>query len=123
MNVKILVIEDDPMILRTLVFRLQKDGYEVVQAKDGKEGMELLQQESFQLVITDLMLPYFTGLEIVSFVQQQLHIPVIVLTSADQEATAMEAFQLGAADFIPKPFSPGELSVRVKRLIQLPDRA
>lgn len=116
----ILIIEDDEMILKTLEFRLRKDGYEVIAARNGKEALEKLQSdaENLRLVITDLMLPFVTGMEILSHVKSHTpDLPVIVLSAADEESTIMDAFKLGADDFIAKPFSPGELSLRVKRLL------
>lgn len=115
---RILVVEDDEMILRTLEFRLKKDGYEIAVAKDGKEALEKIKSNSFNLVITDLMLPFVTGMEVLSYIKSNLaELPVIVLSGADEEGTILEAFKLGADDFIAKPFSPGELTLRVKRLL------
>lgn len=114
----ILIVEDDEMTLRTLEYRLKKDGYGVETAGDGKEGLEKLKKGSYNLVITDLMLPFATGMEVLSFAKSsQPGLPVIVLSGADEEGTIMEAFNLGADDFIAKPFSPGELTLRVKRLL------
>ncbi len=116
----ILIVEDDLMILKALEFRLRKDGYDVVAAENGKEALEKLKSgtNSFRLVITDLMLPYVTGMEVLSYIKSnQSDVPVIVLSAADEEGTIMDAFKLGADDFISKPFSPGELSLRVKRLL------
>src|SRR5690606_26098275 len=114
----ILVVEDDEMILRTLEFRLKKDGYQITVAKDGKEALEKIRNNSYNLVITDLMLPFVTGMEVLSFIKsEQPDLPVIVLSGADEEGTIMDAFKLGADDFIAKPFSPGELTLRVKRLL------
>lgn len=116
---KILVIEDDEMILRTLEFRLGKDGYGISVARDGNEAMDKLKNDDFNLIITDLMMPYVSGLEILSYVKSNLpKIPVVILSGADEENTIMEAFNIGADDFIAKPFSPGELSLRVKRLLK-----
>lgn len=113
---KILVIEDDEMIQRTLQFRLTKDGHDITVASDGNEAMEKLKSDSYNLVITDLMLPYISGLEILSYIKSELEgIPVIILSGADEENTIIDAFKIGADDFIAKPFSPGELSVRVNR--------
>lgn len=115
---RILVIEDDEMILRALEFRLTKEDYEVTVARSGKEALNKLKSESFNLVITDLMLPFVMGMELLSYIKSlNTDTPVIILSAADEEATVMEAFKLGADDFIPKPFSPGELSMRVKRLL------
>jgi DNA-binding response OmpR family regulator len=115
---KILVVEDDEMILRALEFRLKKDGYEVTIARTGKEALEKLASDTFNLVITDLMLPFVTGMEVLSHIKtNHADLPVIVLSAADEEKTIMDAFKLGADDFIAKPFSPGELTLRVKRLL------
>jgi DNA-binding response OmpR family regulator len=114
----ILIIEDDEMILRTLEFRLKKDGYRIEVARDGKDALGKLKNNTYNLVITDLMLPFVTGMEVLSFVKKnQPELPVIVLSGADEENTIMDAFNLGADDFIAKPFSPGELTLRVKRLL------
>lgn len=115
---RILVVEDDEMILRTLEFRLKKDGYAISVARNGKEALEKLKHNSYNLVITDLMLPFVTGMEVLSHIKSNLpDLPVIVLSGADEEGTIMDAFKLGADDFIAKPFSPGELTLRVKRLL------
>ena len=115
---KILIVEDDPMILHALEFRLKKENYEVEVACTGKEALDLLKTSSFNLVITDLMLPFVMGMELLTYIKaSKPNVPVIVLSGADEETTVMEAFKLGADDFIAKPFSPGELSLRVKRLL------
>lgn len=115
---RILIVEDDEMILRTLEFRLKKDGYVIAVAKDGKEALDKIKNNLYNLVITDLMLPFVTGMEVLSFVKSNYpDLPVIVLSGADEEGTIMDAFKLGADDFIAKPFSPGELTLRVKRLL------
>ena len=115
---KILIVEDDEMILRALEFRLKKESYEVWIARTGKEALDLIRSERFNLVITDLMLPFVMGMELLSHIKaNHQNVPVIVLSGADEESTVMDAFKLGADDFIAKPFSPGELSLRVKRLL------
>lgn len=114
----ILIVEDDEMILRTLEFRLKKDGYKVEVARDGKDALKKLKENTYSLVITDLMLPFVTGMEVLSCVKSNKpDLPIIVLSGADEEGTIMDAFKLGADDFIAKPFSPGELTLRVKRLL------
>lgn len=115
---KILIVEDDEMILRALEFRLKKEYNDVNVARTGKEALDLLKTNKFNLVITDLMLPFVMGMELLTYIKlNQPGVPVIVLSGADEETTVMEAFKLGADDFISKPFSPGELSLRVKRLL------
>jgi DNA-binding response OmpR family regulator len=116
---RILVAEDEIMMLKTIDFRLRKDGYEVFLAEDGRMALEKIEELSPDLIITDIMMPYASGLEIIGFVRknQAKKTPIIILSAMGQEDVVLEAFQLGADDYITKPFSPNELSVRVKRLI------
>lgn len=115
---KILIAEDDELMLKTLELRLKKDGHEVILSSDGRDALLKIQENNLDLVISDIMMPYVSGLEIISFLAenyQSKKIPIIVLSGMGQEDIVLEAFQLGADDFITKPFSPSELSVRVKR--------
>ncbi len=116
---KILVAEDEAIMLKTIDFRLRKDGHEVFLAEDGRQAIEYIDSFGPDLIITDIMMPYTSGLEIIGFVRksQGKRIPIIILSAMGQEDVVLEAFQLGADDYITKPFSPNELSVRVKRLI------
>ena len=115
---KILVAEDEPLMLKTLELKLKKEGYEVVGCPDGKDALHQLGYHMPDMVITDIMLPYASGLEIVNAVKAigQKNIPVIVLSAMGQEKTVEEAFQLGADDYVTKPFSLTELAIRIKRL-------
>jgi DNA-binding response OmpR family regulator len=116
---KALICEDDEMVLKMVEFRLQKEGFDVILASDGKEAIEKIKNLKPDVIITDIMMPYLTGLEIVHHVRQVLNFttPIIIVSSIGLEKTVIEAFQLGADDFITKPFSPNELSVRVKKLL------
>ncbi|REJ84906.1 MAG: response regulator [Bacteroidetes bacterium] len=116
---KVLICEDDEMVLKMVEFKLQKEGYEVSLATDGKEAMDKIRSFDPDIIITDIMMPYMTGLEIVHQVRKELNreTPIIIVSSIGLEKTVLEAFQLGADDFITKPFSPNELSVRVKKLL------
>jgi DNA-binding response OmpR family regulator len=116
---KILVCEDDELVLKMVEFRLLKEGYSVELARDGKVAMSMIGSWQPDLVITDIMMPYLNGLEIVNQARKDLHYhgPIIIVSSIGLEKTVLEAFQLGADDFITKPFSPNELSVRVKKLL------
>lgn len=117
---RILVVEDENLILKALVYRLKKDGHNITSAMDGREALTMLQENEFDLVLTDIMLPYNSGMEIVNYVKSNYkkRVPVIVLSSLGLEEVVLEAFRLGADDFITKPFSPSELSVRVLRLLK-----
>jgi DNA-binding response OmpR family regulator len=114
---KILVAEDDQVILMLLEFRLKKDGHEVVVTHDGREALEKIDEFQPDIVITDIMMPYVSGLEIIGAVKSKYpeSMRVIILSGMGQENVVLEAFKLGADDFITKPFSPNEVSVHVRR--------
>lgn len=119
---KILVAEDEPLMLMAIEAKLKNEGFEVIGRPDGREALKALETMSPDLIITDILMPYTSGLELISIVKsnQNKKIPIIVLSGLGQEDTVMEAFQLGADDFITKPFNPTELAVRVKRLLKIP---
>lgn len=116
----ILLIEDDKLIQKTVEIKLKKEGYNLVCCNDGKTGVEKLREVLPDLVLTDIMLPYVSGLEIVKAVKSitEKNIPVIVYSTMGQESIVEEAFSLGADDFITKPFNPVELAIRVKRQLR-----
>ncbi|MEX2350786.1 MAG: response regulator transcription factor [Flavobacteriaceae bacterium] len=116
---KILVVEDDLLTLRVLNFILKKEGYAVSSAKNGLDAMERMDVIQPDLVITDVMLPLKSGLEVTSYCKDNFpHIPVIVLSAlGEEEGTVTKAFKLGADDFVAKPFNPNEFLLRVRRLL------
>lgn len=118
---KILVAEDEEVMLMTIEMKLKNEGFEVVGALDGREALRILENYTPDIIITDILMPYTSGLELISIVKsgKNKEIPIIVLSGLGQESTVMEAFQLGADDFITKPFNHTELSVRVKRLLKM----
>jgi two-component system, OmpR family, response regulator VicR len=118
MSKRILIIEDDKIINNVIEFLLKKEGYEIEIARDGNEGLEKIVSYNPDLIITDIMLPYKSGLEVTSFVKQHYpSIPLIIISSLGKEdLTIIEAFKLGADDLVAKPFNPVELILRVKRL-------
>jgi len=113
----LLLAEDDELLASLLEYRLKLAGFEVVLAKDGKEVKEYLSRETPDIIVSDIMMPYFSGIELVDFLRNTLHsqIPVIVISSAGNEENVLSAFELGANDFIAKPVNPSELLVRVNR--------
>lgn len=113
----ILVAEDEIIMLKTIELRLKKDGHTVILTQDGREALKRIEESAVDLIITDIMMPFASGLEIIEAVKRKpgKKIPVIVLSAMGQENVVLEAFQLGADDYITKPFSPNELSLRVKR--------
>lgn len=118
---RILVCDDDFMMLKTLEHRLKGEGHEIVVAKDGKEASELISQaiDSFDVIVTDLLMPHMSGLELINLVrvQYQSSLPIVVLSRVGNEDTVLQAFELGADDYLTKPFSPNELSIRVKKVL------
>ena len=118
---KILVAEDEPMLLKTIELKLKKEVYEVIATGDGRDAIARIEKDNPDLVISDIMMPYASGLEVVSLVKQpgRKTIPIIILSAMEQEKIVMEAFELGADDYITKPFSLNELSIRVKRLMSM----
>ena len=115
---KILLVEDDLMLLSLLDFRLKKEGYHVVTANNGKEAISKIKSAPPDLVISDIMMPFVSGLELTGFIKNEYEseIPIVIISSAGQEEMVLEAFNLGADDFIAKPFSPNELIVRLKKM-------
>ncbi|MFV8326352.1 response regulator transcription factor [Flavobacterium sp. ZS1P14] len=116
---KILIAEDDEMMLKTMEFKLIREGYEVISCPDGKIALDKIVSENPDLILTDIEMPFASGLDIVAKVKVELKlkIPLIILSAVGLEKTVLKAFELGADDFITKPFSPNELIVRIKRLL------
>lgn len=121
---KILIAEDEPLMLRALELKLKKEGYEVIACNNGKEALAKIDIEQPDLIITDIMMPFSSGLEIVGTVKNGLnrHIPIIVLSAMGQEKTVEEAFEMGADDYVTKPFSLTELALRIKRFKKIEQR-
>ncbi len=114
---KLLLAEDDELLASLLNYRLKKGGYEVFLANNGKIVKEYLSKQTPDIIVSDIMMPYFSGIELVDFIRNELKssIPIIIISSADNEENVLSAFELGANDFIAKPVSPSELLVRVAR--------
>ena len=118
---RILVCDDDEALLSMIRFKLHKENLgEVIKAADGREARALLESQEFDLVITDIHMPFHSGLEIITLIRENLkkNTPIIVLSAEGLENTVLQAFEIGANDFITKPFSPAELAVRVKRILR-----
>ena len=116
---KILVAEDEPMLLKTIELKLKKEGYEVITTPDGRDAVSKIEELDPDMVITDIMMPYVSGLEIVAIVRKKTskRIPIIILSAMEQEEVVMEAYELGADDYIINRFILTELVIRVKRLV------
>ncbi|QWX85313.1 response regulator transcription factor [Cellulophaga sp. HaHaR_3_176] len=116
-KLKLLLAEDDELLASLLDFRLKKAGYEVILCVDGKKVKEYLKDHTPDVIVSDIMMPYFSGLEVTDYVRNQLNlkIPIIILSSAGNEENVLNAFKLGANDFLPKPVSPAELLLRLTK--------
>lgn len=118
---KILVVEDEKNIVKLISYNLEREGFRVSVAKDGAEGLESVRKNPPDLVILDLMLPKMDGLEICRQIRadrKTASLPVIMLTAKTQEADRVVGLELGADDYIPKPFSPRELIARVRAILR-----
>ncbi|HSD05895.1 response regulator transcription factor [Flavobacterium sp.] len=117
---KIVLAEDNSVLSLLLKFRLEKEGYKLLIAKDGKEAVDFIENQNPDLILTDIMMPFISGLEVISHVRSKLHsqTPIIVFSAAGQEEIVAQAFSLGATDFMSKPFSPNELVIRTKNLLR-----
>lgn len=114
---KILVVEDELGIRQVIKDYLMMEGFEVLEAQNGKEAIGIIEKEKFDLAILDVMLPYVDGWTLCRKVREKSDVPVLFLTARGEEYDELMGFELGADDYIKKPFSPAILLVRVKRLL------
>jgi DNA-binding response OmpR family regulator len=111
---KILLIEDDPMIQDALGYSLEKEGFSVLQALDGEEGLKLARTSEPDLILLDLMLPKMGGLEVCREVRRQSTVPILMVTARGEETERVIGLELGADDYIVKPFGTRELMARIR---------
>lgn len=115
----ILIVEDDEVTSYMLEFLLQREGYTVTKANDGKEALKLIENSKpFDIVLLDIMIPYINGFELVSHIRSQPawgKTPVLMLSGKSQEKDIVKALDSGATDYIVKPFQPGEVLARIRK--------
>ena len=114
----ILLVEDEESVQKLLAFPLERDGFQVLQARDGEEAIELFQRHDVDLVVLDLMLPKVDGLEVCRRLRAGSAVPIIMLTARDDELDKVLGLELGADDYITKPFSIREFRSRVRALLR-----
>jgi DNA-binding response OmpR family regulator len=114
----ILLVDDEDSIQTLLAYPLERDGYRVVQARDGEEALQLFREQEIDLVVLDLMLPKVDGLEVCRRIRGESTVPIIMLTARDVELDTVLGLELGADDYITKPFSIREFRSRVKALLR-----
>jgi DNA-binding response OmpR family regulator len=115
----ILFAEDDDVLRNSLTFYLKNNGFTVTPVSNGLQVKEFLKSTSFDLIITDLNMPFLGGMEVINFVRNELksQAPIIVLTSFGIEKAELDAFEIGASEFVSKPFSPSVLKARIDKLL------
>ena len=115
---KVLVVDDDPGIVKVVRAYLEQDGFRVLVAHDGKKAMQIARNERPDLVILDLMLPEMDGWDVCRALRKESDVPVIMLTARVEESDKLIGLELGADDYVTKPFSPRELVARVRSVLR-----
>ena len=115
---KILIVEDNPMLLKALSYTFQKAGFQFLSAIDGLQAKEIFDNEQPDMVVSDLMLPFVTGLELIEYIRdtEERYTKIVALSSMKTEDTISLAFDLGVDDYIIKPYIASELVARTRRL-------
>src|SRR5262245_57503156 len=114
----ILLVDDEESIQTLLTFPLERDGYRVIQARDGEEALRRFAENSIDLVVLDIMLPRADGLEVCKRLRAESTVPIIMLTARDDELDKVLGLELGADDYITKPFSIREFRSRIRALLR-----
>jgi two-component system response regulator RegX3 len=114
---KILIIEDESSFSEALSFLLEKEGYSTAIAETGKEGLAKFNSETFDLVLLDLMIPEISGIDVCRTIRTSSQVPIIMLTAKDTEIDKVVGLELGADDYVTKPYSSRELVARIKAVL------
>jgi DNA-binding response OmpR family regulator len=122
MAVKVLVVDDEKMIVKGLRFSLQQDGYEVECAYDGEEALGMIRERQYDIVLLDVMLPKLSGFEVLQQVREFSDVPVIMLTARGDDMDKILGLDYGADDYVTKPFNPLEVKGRIKAIIRRTSR-
>ncbi|MGL6104517.1 response regulator transcription factor [Romboutsia sp.] len=116
--INILVAEDDTRILRMITDFLKKENYNIYSAKDGKEALEVFNREEISLVVLDIMMPIYDGWHVLREIRKISNLPVLILTAKDNDLDELLGFDIGADEYISKPFNPKLLIARIKNLLK-----
>lgn len=121
MPIRIVLAEDNEILRKSLTFFLESKGFTVDQFSDGREALDAIEINSYDLIVTDINMPGISGMEITHQVRQNVStdIPIIILTSSGIEQTELDSFSIGANEFIAKPISPAVLLVRINKLLNI----
>ncbi len=120
---RVLVVEDEPALAESIAYNLAREGYEVATAAEGEEALVRFRQATPSIVILDLMLPKLSGLDVCRSIRAQSAVPIVILTAKDSEADKVAGLELGADDYVTKPFSMRELVSRVRAHLRRVDMA
>lgn len=120
-NEKILIVEDDRNLSDTLKYNLRKEGYDVVTVADGAEALDIARREKPNLVILDIMLPKISGFEVCRILRKEMTVPILMLTAKTEEVDKVVGLEIGADDYMTKPFSMRELLARVRAMFRRAD--
>src|SRR5687767_5604042 len=115
---RILLVDDEPAVQTLLAYPLRKDGYEVVSATDGRQALDAFADGRFDLVVLDIMLPKLDGIEVCRRLRSKSQVPIIMLTAKDDEIDKVVGLEMGADDYITKPFSVREFRSRVRATLR-----
>ena len=115
---QILVVDDSASLRRLINAELTSQGYRVIEAADGLEGLRLASEEKPDAIVLDILMPEMSGLEVLAQLREGTQVPVIMLTGKDQDSDKIRGFELGADDYVTKPFNPEELAARVRAVLR-----
>ncbi|ADJ26483.1 two component transcriptional regulator, winged helix family [Dehalogenimonas lykanthroporepellens BL-DC-9] len=118
MQNKVLIVEDDPNLLKTLKYNLNKESYDVVIAADGEQALEVARKEKPDLILLDIMLPKLSGFEVCRILRKEMNSPILMLTAKADETDKIVGLEIGADDYVTKPFSMRELIARVRAMLR-----
>ena len=118
MGSKILAVEDDPNLLEALKYNLRKERYDVVTATDGAQALEVARREKPALIILDIMLPKVSGFEVCRILRKEMTVPILMLTAKSEETDKVVGLEIGADDYVTKPFSMRELLARIGAMLR-----
>jgi len=121
MNINVLVVDDEKPLRDFIRRNLEVRGYHVLTASNGVEAMAIFQKENIHMVIMDIMMPHMDGLEATRRIREESRVPIIILTAMGEESDKVKAFDLGADDYLTKPFGVGELLGRIKAVLRRAD--
>ena len=118
MNAKVLIVEDERTLLETLEYNLDKQGYQVYTAENGRDALKIARDKLPDLIVLDVMLPGIDGFEVCRILRKEMNVPIIMLTARSEEVDKIVGLEMGADDYLTKPFSMRELLARIKALLR-----